>query len=73
MKVLLRTYTAYNIGCAVVLAVALVVVVAADGSTDTRHALILLFVGWVIGWLSATIAGAVYLLPKSRQPVDAAL
>jgi hypothetical protein len=68
-----RSLPAYNIGCAVVLAVALVVVVAADGSTDTRHALILLFVGWVIGWLSATIAGAVYLLPKSRQPVDAAL
>jgi hypothetical protein len=30
----------------------------------TRHKFVLVFAGWVIGWLSATIARAVYPPPK---------
>jgi hypothetical protein len=44
MKLPFRTYTAYSIGCAVVWAVILAVV-AAEGSKDTRHSLILIFLG----------------------------
>jgi hypothetical protein len=71
MKLPFRTYTAYSIGCAVVWAVILAVV-AAEGSKGTRHALILIFLGWVLGWFSATIARAVYPPPKSGRRMDAA-
>jgi len=71
MKLRLNTYTAYSIGCAVVWAVILAVV-AAEASKDTKHNFIVVFLGWVIGWLSATIARAVYPPPKSRQPVNQA-
>jgi uncharacterized membrane protein YdjX (TVP38/TMEM64 family) len=69
MKLSLKTYTAYSIGCAVVWAFILTVV-ASEASKDTAHALLLVFLGWVIGWLSATIARTVYPPPKSRRPVD---
>jgi hypothetical protein len=52
-------YTAYSIGCAIVWAVILAVVSSATDSA-TRHKLMLVFGGWVIGWLSATIARTVY-------------
>ena len=69
MKLSLKTYTAYSIGCAVVWAVILAVV-ASEASKDTAHTMLLVCLGWVIGWLSATIARAVYPPPKSRQPKD---
>ena len=72
MKLSLNTYTAYSIGCAVVWAVILAVV-AFEASKETTHTMLLVFLGWVIGWLSATIARAVYPPPKSRRPVDVAL
>lgn len=65
MKRSLNTYTAYSIGCAVVWAVVLAVV-AAVGRNHTVHTFVLVFFGWVIGWLSATIARVVYPPPKSR-------
>jgi hypothetical protein len=62
----LRTYAAYSIGCLAAWAVVLAVVesVAKNGE---RHAVLLVFLGWAIGWTSATIARAVYPPHKSRQ------
>ena len=58
-----RSYTTYSIGCAVVWGVIWIVVgVKADEST--RHTFLLVFAGWVIGWVSATIARAVYPPPR---------
>jgi hypothetical protein len=59
------TYTAYSIGCAVVRAVVLIGVAVFAGS-DKLHTVTLVFLGWRIGWLSATIARSVYPPPKSR-------
>lgn len=60
-----RSYTGYSIGCAIVWAVILAAVsLAADDGT--RYKITLVFAGWVIGWLSATIARAVYPPPKRR-------
>ena len=59
------TYTSYSIACAIVWAVILVGVSAA-GDAATRRTFMLVFGGWVIGWLSATIARAVYPPPKRR-------
>jgi len=67
MKLSLKTYTAYSIGCAVVWAVILAAVESEAGK-ETAHTFFLLFLGWVIGWLSATIARALYPPPKSRRP-----
>jgi hypothetical protein len=58
-----NTYTGYSIGCAIVWAVILVGV-SSVADTATRHTFGLVFGGWVIGWLSATIARAVYPPPK---------
>jgi hypothetical protein len=71
MKQSFKTYTAYSIGCAVVWAVILVVVLS-EFSKNTAHTFVLVFLGWVIGWLSATIARAVYPPPKSRRPMASA-
>jgi hypothetical protein len=65
MRGLLRTYTAYSIGCAVVWA-SILAVVEKTASNDTRDHVRLAFLGWASGWLSATIARAVYPPPKSR-------
>lgn len=60
-----NTYTGYSIGCAIVWALILAgVSSAADAAT--RHTFVLVFGGWAIGWLSATIARAVYPPPKRR-------
>ena len=60
-----NTYAGYSIGCAIVWALILAgVSFGADGAT--RHKLMPVFGGWWIGWLSATIARAVYPPPKRR-------
>jgi hypothetical protein len=61
-----NSYTGYSIGCAIVWAILLAVVSAAP-DTDTRHKVALVFAGWWIGWLSATIARAVYPPPRRHQ------
>jgi hypothetical protein len=61
-----RTDTAYSIGCAIVWAVVLAVVWAQTGQA-TRHTFAVVFGGWVIGWLSATVARVVYPPPKKWQ------
>jgi len=63
MKRYRRTYTGYSIGCAIVWAVILVVI-SAKADDATRHTYFVVFGGWVIGWLSATIARTVYPPPK---------
>ncbi len=60
-----NTYTGYSIGCAIVWAVILASIsLAADNAT--RQKFMMVFGGWVIGWLSATIARFVYPPPKRR-------
>ncbi|MCW2652915.1 MAG: hypothetical protein QOE41_4838 [Mycobacterium sp.] len=66
MKRRLSTYTAYSIGCALVWAIILAVVFAST-SDAVKHTFVLVFGGWVIGWLSATVARVVYPPPKSRR------
>ena len=68
MKLRLRTYTAYSIGCAVAWAVLLAVVAAGKGKPDMRNVL-LVFYGWVIAWVSNTIARAVYPPPGQRKAI----
>jgi hypothetical protein len=63
-----NTYTGYSIGCAIVWAVILAVT-STKADSATRHTIRLVFGGWVIGWLSATIARTVYPPPKRRNPV----
>lgn len=60
------SYTSYSIACAIVWAVILAVVSSATDDA-TRHKLVMVFGGWVIGWLSATIARAVYPPPKRHS------
>ncbi len=70
MKLPRRTYAAYSIGLAVVWAVVLAVA-AATGSSDKLHTIILVFLGFVLGWCSGTITTVVYPPPaKWRQSVD---
>jgi hypothetical protein len=61
-----NTYKAYTIGC--VIAWALVwVVVTTRASDATRENVLLVFLGWVLGWTSATIARAVYPPPRRKS------
>jgi hypothetical protein len=66
MKFSLRTYGAYSIGCLVAWAVILAVV-ESTGKHSVRHAVLYVFLGWAIGWTSATIARAVYPPRKARR------
>jgi hypothetical protein len=65
----LNTYTSYSIACAAVWAVILAVV-STEASDATRHTYLLVCGGWAIGWLSATIARAVYPPPKPHKHID---
>ncbi len=58
-----NTYTSYSIACAIVWA-AILAGVSSVADSATRHTFYLVFGGWWIGWLSATIARAVYPPPK---------
>ncbi|HET9877322.1 MAG TPA: hypothetical protein VFQ37_16435 [Mycobacterium sp.] len=63
------TYTGYSIACGIVWAVILAAVWA-SADNATQHNFAVLFGGWVIGWLSATIARVVYPPPGTHKPVD---
>jgi hypothetical protein len=65
MNRLRGTYTGYSIGCAIVWAVILAVVAVTH--PDRLHTFVVVCAGWLIGWLSATIARSVYPPPKPRQ------
>ena len=58
-----KTYTAYSIACAIVWAVILALVAVLD--PDRLHTFLLVGGGWLIGWISATIARSVYPPPKN--------
>jgi pimeloyl-ACP methyl ester carboxylesterase len=62
-----KTYSGYSIGCAVVWGVILTLV--AVRYPDRLHTYLLIGSGWLIGWLSATIARWVYPPPESKLPV----
>jgi len=51
----LDNYTAYSIGCAVAWAVVWAIL-AATAKKETLGYVLAIFIGWVIGWTSATIA-----------------
>jgi threonine/homoserine/homoserine lactone efflux protein len=59
MKQRLRTYTAYSIGCVIAWAIILPAAAVLD-SKAILHTALVLCGGWWIGWISATIARAVY-------------
>lgn len=61
----LNTYTAYSIACWIVWAL-LFAIGLATGRSREGYPVVLVFAGWVIGWLSATIARAVYPPPRRR-------
>jgi hypothetical protein len=69
MKFSMRSYATYSIACFVVWAVILAVVESAERGS-TRHNVQLVFCGWAIGWLSATIARAVYPPRKVKGQVE---
>ncbi|WP_310782046.1 hypothetical protein [Mycobacterium sp. Z3061] len=59
------TYAAYSVGCALTWAVVLIVV--ALTYPDRLHTFLIFAGGWLIGWISATIARSVYPPPKTRS------
>jgi hypothetical protein len=63
MKQRQGTYEGYSLGCVIVWA-AILRAVAARGDQTRLHTVGLVCAGWWIGWLSATIARAVYPPPK---------
>jgi hypothetical protein len=65
-----RSYGIYSIGCFVVWGVILAVV-AAQGKSDKTHTVLLVFGGWLIAWVSGTIARFVYPPPSRWLPSDA--
>jgi hypothetical protein len=66
MRDRLNTYTAYSVGCAIVW-IALIAIGLASGKTSTQHTVLLVMLGWAIGWTSATIARYVYPPPKKYR------
>ena len=61
-----RSYTTYSIAVAIVWAVILVLA-SLFASASKRHDFFVVFGGFVIGWLSATIARYVYPPPKKYR------
>jgi hypothetical protein len=60
------TYTGYSIGVGIVWAV-LLVLVWLLGPAGKLHTVLVVFGGFAIGWLSATIARYVYPPPKKYR------
>jgi hypothetical protein len=54
-----RSYTGYSIGCALAWA-GVLLIYSRRGNHDNRRSVWLYCAGWWSGWLSATIARAVY-------------
>jgi hypothetical protein len=70
MKARMRTYTAYSVGVGIVWAIRLVLASLLD-PPGKRKNIFLVFSGFAIGWVSATIARYVYPPPKKyRQDVS---
>ena len=58
-----RNFWVYSIACFVVWGI-LIAVTAAKASGDALHNIVLVFAGWSLCWVSATIARSVYPPPK---------
>jgi hypothetical protein len=65
-----RNYWIFSIGCFVVWGVILAVV-GAQGKGAKMHTVLLVFGGWVIAWVSGTIARFVYPPPGRWLRPDA--
>jgi hypothetical protein len=57
-------YLGFSFACAAAWAV-IWILLAALASTTTVHRVAYVFLGWVIGWTTATIARVVYPAPRS--------
>jgi hypothetical protein len=66
MNARMRSYTAYSIAVGIVWAV-LLILVSVLASASKRDHILLVFFGFAIGWLSATIARYVYPPPKKYR------
>ncbi len=62
----LNSYAAYSVGCSIAWTVVWALVLAFDPKNTADHVL-WVFLGWLIGWTSATIARLVYPPPKKRS------
>jgi hypothetical protein len=60
-----NSYRAYTVGCVIAWAI-LWIVVGTQSSGATREHVLFVFLGWLLGWTSATIARAVYPPPAKR-------
>jgi hypothetical protein len=60
-----HSYTAYSVGCAMAWAI-LWSIVGTRANKNTQEAVLRFFLGWVLGWTSATIARRVYPPPQRR-------
>ena len=58
-----RNYWVYSMGCFLVWGIILAVA-AAKAKNGTFHNILLVFAGWTLCWVSATIARFVYPPPK---------
>jgi hypothetical protein len=61
-----NSYRAYTVGCVIAWAI-LWIVVGTQSSKTTREHVLFVFLGWLLGWTSATIARAVYPPPAKRR------
>jgi hypothetical protein len=66
MRARRNTYTGYSIGVGIAWAVRLVIAWAFEPA-DKRRKTVLVFLGFVIGWVSATIARQVYPPPRKYR------
>ena len=67
MRAQTGTYTVYSIAVGIVWAVILLLT-SVLASPSKFHTILVVFGGFVIGWLSATIARYVYPPPKKYRP-----
>lgn len=61
---LLFSYTVYSIGCFLVWAFVWAIYLLGIARTDALGTILMIFLGWLIGWTSATIARFVYPPPR---------
>jgi hypothetical protein len=61
-----NSYKAYTVGCAVAWAL-LWIIVGTQTSETTQERVLFVFLGWLLGWTSATIARAVYPPPAKHR------
>jgi hypothetical protein len=63
----LNTYTAYSVGCIIAWAVVWAIFLLTK-SRESLGYILIFFIGWLVGWTSATIGRFVYPPPKRWRP-----